>query len=543
MAPRWLEDLNPWSHLLFVSVYPGAVSRPLAWVLLAVLLGPPVGAQPALPAPPAEPDDDEGADDLTATPRPPAGLAPAARAAWLDQRIDDIVAAHPELGHARIGVAVVDTATGALLAERAGDQQLRIASVSKVLTAAAALSLQGGQHRYVTALLADERTRSPDRAVIAGDLVLRAGGDPTLTTLDLDDLASDLAAAGLRRVQGALVIDVSAFDGQTLPPAFDQKDDAAAFRAPIAAAALDADAVTITVVPGATDGAPARATTSAGGSYLELVVEAVTTERGRTALAVATEVLPDNPPRLKLTVSGTMRTDATPSRIRRRIDSPHHFLGETFRQRLAAHGIRVGQPRLAFRAASLRARLIAVHESEPLAVVLRALGKHSNNFVAEMVLKGLAVTRGGPPATFAQALTLAQGALARLGLPPGSYRLDNGSGLYDSSAVSARQLSTVLVSAWRDFALAPDFVAHLSQAGVDGTLTRRMTDGPARGVVRAKTGTLDDVIALAGYAGSTRGQPLAFAVVVNGLTRRDARAARGLCDQVAQAAAALAATP
>lgn len=482
---------------------------------------------------------------VISVPAPAAGLDAAGRAAWLDARLGTLRRNAGELASARIGVAVMDPATGTFIAGLDADEPRRLASTTKLATAAAALAVQGGAARTTTALYAEDRAGvAPSREVVSGDLVLRAGGDPTFGRADLEQLVDELWRRGVRRVDGGLVIDATAFDDVHQPPHYDEKPDDAAFRAPIAAATLDDDAVSVIVTPGSAAGSAAGVEPSAGGAYVVLTNEALTTDTGRTALSVQVKVVPAagaQPPRLELTVRGTIRTDAAPTRLRKRVDSPEHFLGETLRVLLAARGIRVAKARLAIRAVSPRARLVARHDSPPLAQVLHALGKYSNNFVAEMVLKGLAV--GAAPATTAAALTTARAAWARLGMGPGAFRIDNGSGLYDASRVSPRQLAGLLVGAWRDFRIAPDFVSQLAQAGVDGTLAKRMLSGPANGWVRAKTGTLDDVIALAGYAGTPLGAPLVFVVIVDDLPKGRARAARAFCDDVAQAVAALAQTP
>ena len=67
-----------------------------------------------------------------------------------------------------------------------------------------------------------------------------------------------------------------------------------------------------------------------------------------------------------------------------------------------------------------------------------------------------------------------------------------------------------------DFRLNHEYLSSLPIAGVDGTLEKRMTASPARGWVRAKTGYIDGVVSLAGYAGQRHGDPIAFAFIYNG---------------------------
>jgi D-alanyl-D-alanine carboxypeptidase/D-alanyl-D-alanine-endopeptidase (penicillin-binding protein 4) len=119
------------------------------------------------------------------------------------------------------------------------------------------------------------------------------------------------------------------------------------------------------------------------------------------------------------------------------------------------------------------------------------------------------------------------------GVDIATVRYENGSGLYDSTAVPAAAVVQVLVAAWRDFRVGPDLAAALSTGGVDGTLRRRFKDDRLRGRIRAKTGTLAQVSSLAGYAGTDSGHPLAFAVIVNAMPPEARGEARALQDTIA----------
>jgi D-alanyl-D-alanine carboxypeptidase/D-alanyl-D-alanine-endopeptidase (penicillin-binding protein 4) len=93
--------------------------------------------------------------------------------------------------------------------------------------------------------------------------------------------------------------------------------------------------------------------------------------------------------------------------------------------------------------------------------------------------------------------------------------MKNGSGLNDANRFSARQTTRLLAETWRRFPVAAEYLASLPVAGKDGTVRWRL-DGPeTAGRVRAKTGTLDGVGSLSGYAESAGGERLAFAILVN----------------------------
>src|SRR5690606_36889140 len=141
-----------------------------------------------------------------------------------------------------------------------------------------------------------------------------------------------------------------------------------------------------------------------------------------------------------------------------------------------------------------------------------------SNFIAEMLTKNLAARRA-PPGTLAGGMAVLNGYMAALGLAPDHYQLTNPSGLTRQNRLSATALARVLDDMAGDFRVANEFLASLPIAGIDGTLENRMTATPARGWVRAKTGYIDGVVSLAGFAGRARGDGggrVTFAFIYNG---------------------------
>jgi D-alanyl-D-alanine carboxypeptidase/D-alanyl-D-alanine-endopeptidase (penicillin-binding protein 4) len=173
------------------------------------------------------------------------------------------------------------------------------------------------------------------------------------------------------------------------------------------------------------------------------------------------------------------------------------------------------------------AALIAVDASPRIDTMLRAMGKNSDNFTAEMLLKAVGASAYGRGTT-AGGTRRARQALRDLGLDLTGSRVVDGSGLSSSDRTTTGLLARLLAAAGRTPALAAPLRRSLSIAGRDGTLKNRMTTGPARGVVRAKTGTLNISSALSGYAG-----PYAFSIIVNGRSV-DHAAAHRLQDRIAQ---------
>jgi len=483
--------------------------------------------------------DDEDASSTTAAPRLVAPADPKARLTWLQGRVTAAFAAEPRLAGARSAVSVIDLATGAELVAQDADRGMSLASAAKLLTSAAALSTLGGGFHWRTAVYG---AQPDDKGAIAGDLYVKGRGDPMLGAAELAALAAELAARGVRSVE-RLVIDGSYFDDQVEPPHFDdQPNETAGFRAPVASFGVARSTITVVVV--ADPGGAARVSIDpAPGDYIKLVNKGTTSvTRGRTRLVVDLKPKSDH---LEISVSGQIRWGEGSWEVRKRVADPARFAGEVFRRALIDHGVKVKARAIGHAEVPATARLLAAHDSPPLSDVLRSMNKVSDNYLAESVLKTLgAETRTPPgPATWADGRAALHAYLATIGMPESGYRADNGSGLFDATEVSAKQITTLLRAAYTDFRVGPDLVASLPVGGVDGTLARRWHGRPASGRVRAKTGTLDKVTTLAGYFAFDSKHTLGFAILVNDIPPGQRASARTAADTIIDALAAYLGSP
>jgi serine-type D-Ala-D-Ala carboxypeptidase/endopeptidase (penicillin-binding protein 4) len=459
---------------------------------------------------------------------------PATRAAWLGSRIDAAIAGRPSLGAAKIAVHVVDLGTKAAIASRQPDRTLNLASNTKVLTAAAALRALGSGFRWRTSVFG----APPDASgTVKGDLYLRGRGDPVLSVEGMRQLALEVAARGVRSVEGKLVLDTGYFDAVTTPPHFDeQPEERAAFRAPVASLGVARSAFTVVVLP-RPDGTARVTIEPPLPNYLKLVREQVTSiPTGRTRLRLDIKPKPDA---IELELTGQVRRGLGTWDLRRRVDDPARYAAEVFQRALADQGVKLRSRAIGSGPVPVNLKQIAAHDSATLGDVVRLMNKHSDNNIAETVLKTLGAERRTTPgpATWADGIAALRAELGKLGVT-GDFRVENGSGLFGSTQVSARQLVAVLAGAHADYRIGPDLVASLPVAGHDGTLSRRFLGKPARGRVRAKTGTLDRVLTLAGYAGVDGGRLLAFAILVNDIPAGQRPTARVVIDEIVDSLAA-----
>jgi serine-type D-Ala-D-Ala carboxypeptidase/endopeptidase (penicillin-binding protein 4) len=210
--------------------------------------------------------------------------------------------------------------------------------------------------------------------------------------------------------------------------------------------------------------------------------------------------------------------------------SPPAFAALKLDAALEARGIRV---RLAPRAgtAPAGAPVIASVDSPPMETLVRLMHKPSDNFMAEVLLKDIAMQANGTGTTAAGARLVA-GHARRLGA---RARIADGSGLSRGNRASPyRVVQLLTVMNQQDDQFDP-WYASLPIAGRDGTLKKRMRSGPARSRCRAKTGTLSNVSTLSGYCTARSGDMYAFSILMNGVYTSGAKV---LQDRMAQAIAA-----
>lgn len=428
-----------------------------------------------------------------------------------------------------IGVTVIDPRTRKAIFEHNADQAFSAASNAKVVTAAAALALLGSEFRFRTELLA-ETVDSKGR--IPGNIYFRGFGNPLFGIEDMAQLVKSLKAAGVQRVDGTIVVDNSYFDSNNLPPHFDeQPDEHAAFRAPIAATSFAFNAWSLSVRPALAGAGPARIKVTPANDYVQVRSTVSTITTGRTHIRMKTV---NEDKHVVVHLSGQVRKEVRQRRFRKRADNPLLFVGTSLRRALAEQGIIVRGKKTLAGKTPVTALRQALHESAPLGVAIRGMGKYSNNFVAELLLKvlGAEVVAKGQPATWQHGIEAVETFLTSAGLAKGSYRYENGSGLFDSNRFTPNQIARVLMAAQHDFRWGPDFLASLSIAGTDGTLSRRMLGTAAERQLRAKTGTLDGVSALSGVAAIDSQAPLLFSILINGFPESSIGIARALQNEI-----------
>ncbi len=407
------------------------------------------------------------------------------------------------------GIAVVSVNKGKTLALINADNPMNPASCAKIMTAVTALATLGSNYRFETQFFTDQRF--PDGQI--HNLYVVGLGDPSFVTEEMMQLVSDLTAHGVRRISGDVIIDDSFFDGPYYPRK-DLGNDSRAFTAATSAFSLNFNSAKFVIAPGPRAGRKAEVTTDPPTSYVRIINKMVTGGKFKAFIA-SKDVTEEGE---TFVVSGSIPARAEPQFFYRVVSDPALFAGSVLKDMLAANGLPVtGRVRKGLLPAGTTE--IARFQSKTLGEIVRDMNKFSNNFIAEQLTKFMGAVKKGRPGSTAKGIEVIEDYLASLGIPRGTYTLENGSGLSAVSRISASQLVRVLAASYRNHKLQPDFIESLSILGVDGTMKKWRGEPNLRGWLRAKTGSLANVSCLSGYVPMQNGEIAAFAILANGFKR------------------------
>jgi serine-type D-Ala-D-Ala carboxypeptidase/endopeptidase (penicillin-binding protein 4) len=386
-------------------------------------------------------------------------------------------------------------------------------SAMKVLTSIVALDRLGPSHRGFTEL---RSAAAVEAGVLQGDLVLKGGADTELGVPQFWALLLDLKQRGITSIEGDLLVDRTLFRPTRpdlgLPP-FDQAPE---FPYNVIPDALSLAGNLLPIELQATpEGVRAGAVPALPGIEF--------TSRMQTTSTPCKDWDDDWKPALVSRQDGTIRIELQggfPADCTQRVGLQlidrlelEERLFRSLWQGLG--GSWNGRAREA--AAPAGTQLLARRVSRPWGEVLRQQNKTSDNALARLLFLQLGVPAMATNPQLGTAELAAREVRAWLAehrIDSSGLVMDNGSGLSRSERITPWQMVQVLKAAWSE-RHASDFMASLPLAGVDGTLRNRLKASPATGWARLKTGTLRNVVALAGYVNDARGRPWAVAMMVN----------------------------
>jgi D-alanyl-D-alanine carboxypeptidase/D-alanyl-D-alanine-endopeptidase (penicillin-binding protein 4) len=446
----------------------------------------------------------------------------------IDRDAIDRVLDAPPVDQVHFGVYARDARTGRILYARNAHRKFVPASNQKLLITSTALSLLGPDYRYETALWA---TGPVGDSVLDGDLVLVGSGDPTLSRRFWDSgvsameaLVDSLLQSGVRRVRGALVVDVSAWDSTTVGPTWEVEDLRSSYAATGGAFALEQGELVLVVRGGASPGQPAAVTwsPSVGTGY---VTTRVVTWPADSTTRVRASYLPES---RRLQVQGRVAAGA--------VDTVSVALRDPVRQALATlarimadRGVDVeGGTTVAWEPGALlgqgcrsgsvpscpAAAPVAVLRSPPLAEIIEGILEPSQNWMTEQLVRTLGAELGEEGSWRAGTEVVVRFLVDDVGVDSLDVAPRDGSGLSAYNLVTPRALVRILEHmASGPYAAA--YRAALAEPGEEGSTLARRLEG-LEGRLFAKTGTISNVNSLSGYLVGRDGREITFSVLSNG---------------------------
>ena len=457
----------------------------------------------------------------------------------LQKRIGEILR-KPELSSALVGIKVASLDSGRVLFEENSTKLLRPASNMKLYTVATALDKLTPEFKFTTSVYA--RVRPTEAGVVKGDLTILGRGDPSLAARfnngdyfkGIDDLASKIVAAGVKRVEGDLIGDESYFTGPRYGSGWEWEDLTWYYGAEISSLTINDNALDLFIKPAPEVGKPALITTGPPDPLLAIVNQVVTSPKGqRRNISVYRELGKDT-----VTISGSIPIDDRGYTGGIGISHPAMLFVYLLRSALSQKGVvitgktRVFGPsdqvgsggtsfnKLTSSSTSDTKLEIASLESPPFSRVAAQTLKPSQNLYTELILRTLGRVSPAPPTADGSetseelGLEAVKTFLKTVGIRPESLVLSDGSGLSRNDMITA-DASVQLLTFMSRHRFADVFREALPIAGVDGTLRNRLKNTPAENNLRAKTGSLSSAASLAGYVTTLAGEKLVFSIMVN----------------------------
>lgn len=434
-----------------------------------------------------------------------------------------------------LGVSVMDLTDGSAVFEFNPATPRILASNTKILTTAAALDRLGPEYFFETWLFGRGALEGD---TLRGDLAVIGGGDPNISERQSGDpfavfrtWATELKNRGIAVVEGDLYLVHGFFEDETIHPDWPRDQLVRWYEAPVAALSFNDNCLQVRVWP-----------SRSGRARVDLLPRielpglrnfaSVTPSSKRQQLIITRE--PDS---WEIETRGQIWSGSGPADFWITVPDPVSYFGAALRSALADEGIVVRGSLVPVRrlpgevTEAMPWQRFAVHRSDLLTTV-EVINKNSQNFYAESLLKTLGAelcARG----TWDGGLEVVSQFLEGLGLAPGSYEMSDGSGMSRNNRFTPTQMVRVLQAMYHH-RWGSEFIGTLPYSGEpELSWRRRLADGKYRGNVFAKTGTLNGVSTLSGYARATSGKVYAFSILCN--QARSADAARRAQDQIVRA--------
>ena len=377
------------------------------------------------------------------------------------------------------------------------------ASTMKLVTTYSALHLLGPAFTFRTEMLSEAPVLGE---ALRGDLYVRGGGDPKLVIEELWLLVNRLRGFGVREIRGDVVLDKTFFEPLRHDPAEFDGEEGRAYNVGPDALLVNFKSIAITFVPDPVSKvARVIVVPEVAGLKVPATVPAIEGGCGDWRGRLQADI---NDP-MNIRLRGVYPTACGERAIYIGALEHTNYFAAVFRALWERQGgtwagkVRDGVVPTA-------ARIIAVQDSPPLAMLIRDINKFSNNVMTQQLFLTMGAANGEPgnPARGGAAI---RNLLSARGLDMPELVLENGCGLSRIERISVGSMGNLLTDAWKSQWMA-ELMASLPISGVDGTMKARNVP---TGAAHMKTGLLEDTRAVAGYVLAASGKRYVVVAIIN----------------------------
>jgi serine-type D-Ala-D-Ala carboxypeptidase/endopeptidase (penicillin-binding protein 4) len=407
------------------------------------------------------------------------------------------------------------------------DRPMNPASVMKLITTFAGLELLGPAFTWKTEIYTDGALKE---GKLQGDLVIKGYGDPRLNLENFWLLIRRLYQKGLHEITGDLILDNSYFDISIENPAtFDNKPYRPYNTSP-EAHLVNYRTTELRIIPKPENNI-ARIIINPETEFITLNNNLKLTQSKciewrdmlDTIIDVDVDVDVENNHHASVTLNGNYPISCGEKSLLLSLHNSQTYTLGLFKKLWKQQGgifngrVRTGivpDEKLPFE----------IHQSPPLAEIIRDINKYSNNTAARQLYLTLGTKSGDELATLNKSNDAIRQWLKSKELNSLAFKIENGSGLSRDERISARHLGKLLLKAFQSSVM-PEFVSSLPILAVDGTMKKRLVGTDATGRAHIKTGSLNEVKAMAGYMLDKSGRRMAIVFFVNHINSRKAQLA------------------
>jgi serine-type D-Ala-D-Ala carboxypeptidase/endopeptidase (penicillin-binding protein 4) len=415
----------------------------------------------------------------------------------------------PFLKNASVGIIIQDLESGKILYSLNPDKSFIPASNMKLVTSAAGILGLGEDFRFKTDFYAKNFTRATG---VADGLYVAGYGDPTLTEdffdtakAAVDALAAQLVKAGLRKVNGDILLSDAYFPDNVRPESWESEDINYCYATRPGALAVAKNC--LKVIVSAPGGHPAVALDPPVDPAL-LDVRVILARKARAGVIISQSAAG------RISISGTVRSGSS-LEYEYPVLYPDKFYGAVLTGAMKRAGIVVNGTIKDGGSVPPGYKQLFQLQSPNLMAILAEMEKNSDNFVAEQTFRALGAARGSGGGTHASGAIAVSSIMSKYKLAePGTLHIVDGSGLSRLNRLTPRVLLAVLSAFYNSYLKQP-YMKLLARPGEKGTLEKRMRGTPAEGRLWAKTGALSGACSLSGYFLRSDGSMAAFVMIFN----------------------------